>query len=398
MSDSRSRRVAQVNVPGPRRNRLAPFAFVGAVAFGALALILAISFVRVNRETIPASSPSPTASAAVAATGASPSAPSASTAVRPDAGHGFFVRSSSELILRTEADPKPLARFPATFEAAATRDGQQVALIRTSQTGQQLIVFAASRPDQQTTLVDFSGSGEFAGKLVWSSDGTKDVLIAVHGKPFPQGSEAVEHSTLRVVDALTGQVREIARTTSGLHFEPIVWHGSSSTAVAIETGPGGVAVNYVLVRGTTVTRTAFAAETLAFSVRADADGQRVLSLGYRAPRSVRWWPFDRFDQQHELRLTPNDDVANALWRPGTDEIAVFVSPMTKGAQPGPRIEVWSLAGQRRVLRELSPLGLMRVDGSAVITTDSVLVDIATGAATPIPGGTIEQMPYLAVKF
>src|SRR4051812_21774318 len=74
MSDSRARRVQQVNVAPRGRNPFAPLAFVGGIAALTLALIVTLSLLR-GGEPVPASSPSPNTSAA-AVVSASPSASS----------------------------------------------------------------------------------------------------------------------------------------------------------------------------------------------------------------------------------------------------------------------------------------------------------------------------------
>ncbi|MDQ2951549.1 MAG: hypothetical protein M3R54_04740, partial [Chloroflexota bacterium] len=64
-----------------------------------------------------------------------------------------------------------------------------------------------------------------------------------------------------------------------------------------------------------------------------------------------------------------------------------------------RIEAWTTGDQRRTGAEgAAPLGVLRVDGSAAITTGGTLVDLQTGAVTDIPGWDRSQVPYLAVKF
>ena len=418
MSDSRSRRVDQVKVPAPRRSRFGGPAFVGGVAFAALALIVAFSLLRADRETVPATSPSPSASAgAVASTGpsASPGATgdatrspapttSSTSGVRPDAQHGVIARGSGEGegVMRTESDAAVLASFPRQLSAATTRDGLRVAYFRTNATGQLLVTFDTAKPSVEKTLVDLSGSGEVPGDVVWSSELTNDLLFSVHKISQGVGSP-VTYSSLRVVDAGTGAVREIARITSGLYLRPLIWHGASpSTAAALEwSGAGGFAANYDYIRGGILTRSPFEQQVVASSVRADADGQRVLSIsGLPAPRGVKWWPIDRFDTRRELK-TESFDISVALWRYGTDEIVVFASPTGKGV-PGaaPRLEAWDIvSGQKRTVAEdVGPLGVLRVDGSAALTTSWMLVDLRTGGATEIPGADRNQIPYLAVKF
>ena len=496
MSDSRARRVDQVNVPTARRGRFGGVAFVGGVAMAALALIVGFSLLRGGTENVPASSPTPSGSAAVAASpnpsasavpgeqvicgqvsrfnrstptapgsfvitpsgqsgtyvvlpagvqgefggyvcaavktlpqgapsivfvgllapgrpgyvaegaaSAAPSATSGPSTVRPDAGRGFIARGTGEGVgvMRTESDAAVLKSFPRELSAATTRDGLRVAYFRTGQTGTQLVTFDTAGPGAEKTVVDFSGSGEVTGEVVWSSDQANELLISV-SKLGPQVNPevAVVYSSLRVVDAGTGAVREIARITSGLYLRPLAWHGASNTAAALEWSPaGGFAANYDYIRAGVVTRTPFSfGQVIASTVRADVDGQRVLSIGgLPAPRGVTWWPIDRFDARRELKADPAYDVSVALWRAGTDEIVVYASPMTKAPGAAPRLEAWTTSDQRRTIAEgAGPLGILRVDGSAAITTAWTLVDLRTGATTDIPGANRDQIPYLAVKF
>ena len=494
MSDSRARRVDQVNVPAARRSRFGGVAFVGGVATAALALIVGFSLLRGGTENVPASSPTPSGSVAAIATAspsasgeqvicgqvslfnrstpttsgsfvitpsgqsgtyvvlpagvqgefggyvcaavktlpqgapsivfvgllapgrpgyvaegaasAAPSATSGPSAVRPDAGRGFIARGTGEGVgvMRTESDAAVLKSFARQLSAATSRDGLRVAYFRTSQTGDQLVTFDTANPSAEKTLIDFSGSGEVPGDVVWSSDQANELLISVSKLGPPVDPEvAVTYSSLRAVDAGTGAVREIARITSGRYLRPLAWHGASNTAAALEWSPaGGFAVNYDYIRAGVVTRTPFSfGQVIASTVRADVDGQRVLSIGgLPAPRGVTWWPIDRFDARRELKADPAYDVSVALWRAGTDEIVVFASPMTKGA-PGAaqRLESWTTSDQRRTIAEgAGPLGILRVDGSAAITTAWTLVDLRTGATTDIPGANRDQIPYLAVKF
>ena len=498
MSDSRARRVDQVNVPAPRRSGFGGPVFVGGVAMAALALIVAFSLLRGGPENVPASSPSPSGSAGVVAspspgasavpgeqvmcgkvslftaptssasgsfvitpTGATGSyivipaggqmsatssytcvkvknlpqgAPSVvfvsvltpgmdgyvaegavtsaapspvSGAVRPDAQHGVITRGSTEGpgVMRTEANATVLKSFPRQLAAASTRDGLQVAYFRTNGAGQQLVVFDTATPNAEKMLVDFTGSGEVPGEVVWSSDANNELLISVH--KIAQGAGApgssVTYSSLRVVDAASGAVREILRITDGLALRPLIWHGASNTAAALEWASfgGGFAANYDYIRGASVTRSPFEQQVIASSVKPDIEGQRVLAVGaLPAPRGVSWWPIDRFDTRRQLKAAEGYDVSVAIWRPGTDEIIVFASSLTKGA-PGAaqRLEAWTTSDQRRTIADgAGPLGAVRADGSAAITTGWILVDLRTGATTPIPNGDVNEVPYLAVGF
>jgi hypothetical protein len=417
MSDSRSRRVDQVNVPAPRRNRFGGPVFVGGVAMAALALIVAFSLLRGGPENVPASSPSPSGSAGVVSSpgpsaSAAPSASSgtgasnapsssATTAVRPDAQHGVITRGGSGGIVRTEAAAAALTTLKTYAALAVSRDGRRVAYVRLGETGgQQLIVFDTATPNVQKTLIDFSGIGERAGGLVWSSDGNDEVLIQVD-KPSQTQPLAVDSSSLRAVNVDTGASREIVRITTALLL-PIVWHAATSTGGAVETGGGGFAVSYDYISGGTLKRSPFPqGQVGAFAVRADADGRRVLALSaFGAPRGVSWWPYDTFADKRDLKPAEGWDVSAAFWRAGTDEIVVFASPTVKGAPgPTPRIEAWTTSDQHRTVAESTgPLATLRTDGTAAITTNWNVVDLTTGAITAMPPGDGTQTPEWAVKF
>lgn len=388
-------------------SRLRGAAFVGAVALAAIAAIVVITSLRPG----PQSAVAPSASSVLTATASPPvtsssassasATPSASAAaVRPDPRFGFLTRNAgpTPAILRTETDPAALASFADPSTAAVSRDGRHVAFIRSGQTGQQLITFDTSTPNAQKSLVDFSGTGESAYAVVWSAESADELLLGVHkdsGGP-PGGPQ---YARLVVVDATSGQMREITRTTSGGWFRPLAWRGTTATAAAMEVGPGGFAMSYVYVHGTTVARHEMGQQIIGNAVRANPEGTHVLHTGSldRIPRGVTWWPIDRFTEKQEITLA-DTDISVALWRPGALEIVVYGAPTSKTSAPGARIELWTLSGQRRVVREGSPLALVRIDGSAAITTDGMLVDLATGAATALPVFDGQRTPFLGVRF
>src|SRR4051812_5340394 len=336
------------------------------------------------------------------AEGANPSSapsPTIARGVKPDAQHGVISSGGNASKLRTEIDPAARATFGLFRGLAVTKDGKRVAYVRVGDTSAQLIVFDTANPDAQKTVIDFPGGVETPGGLVWSVDSNDELLIQVDKRSQSQPL-AVDSSSLRAVNVDTGASREIARTTNALLL-PIAWHGSTNTGAAVETGDGGFAGTYDYISGGTVKRSPLPAQTGAFAIRADAAGARILSLGAMvAARGVTWWPIDHPEDRHELKTADGWDVSTAYWRPDMDEIVVFASPTVKGApSPAPRIEAWTTAGQRRVIAEgAGPLGTVRVDGTAAITTSWNLVDLTTGAVTPIPGVDRTQTPSFAVKF
>ena len=408
MHDSRSRRVSDVTVSARRANPLRGVAFVGATALAVVALIVALNTVR-GQEGTPLASPSAASSAttvasapavASASPGASPTGVPASSppvsVTGPDARHGFLSQGPSGI--RTEVDARSLAAMPNVYTAAVSVDGKRVAMLRTTETTQQLVTFTTGQPQQMTVVLDFAGTGEGAGAIAWAADNSASVLIAVH--KFRIG-EATEYTTLRVVDLATRNVTEIARFTDGRFLVPLYWDPVTRSAAAYETGPGGFGVDYVLVRGGDATRANFPFETVSSTIKADARTGRVMAIASREGSAVITWRYDRFDQRTELRPAAGDVVKLAFWRPNSEEIVVGVGPPLAARDPSTRIEVWSMTNARRPLADggTSAPQVVRVDGTAVLNGDFILVDLDTGKAIgTLPRADPVERPYLPVLF
>jgi hypothetical protein len=210
-----------------------------------------------------------------------------------------------------------------------------------------------------------------------------------------------EYSVLRSVDLGTRATRDELRLDDGAYLVPVAWHPRTRVAVAVTTGAGGFATDYVLVRAGVATRTAFPVGAVVFSsVRATQDGTRVLAAvgAANTERVLRWWPFDRFDSQQELRPASGEAVAAASWRPGSDEVGVSILPVIVLPSNVPRFELWSTSGARRIVSQSAGHVTFRHDGTAGITGELQLLDLASGALTPLPRATPEEMPYLAILF
>ena len=408
MSDSRSRRVTDVTVPARRTSLLRGVAFVGATALAVLALIIALNTLRPPQETVPLSSasasPTSSVSSTPTATGAASPASSA-TGVRPDATHGMLTRNPAAI--RTEADTTALNKTPNWDEGAAavvSPDGKRVAILRTGQTGQGIIWFTTSKPDEVTPVLDMAGTGELlVGPPVWAADGSDSLLVGIIKAGAQSGVEPPPaYSALRSIDIKTRTVTELTRTTNNYVLIPVVWHPGGTVASAFETGPGGFAINYVVVRGQQVSRTPFGGDVVGATVTANADGTRVVAIDGRDGGSIRWWPFDRFDQQTELKPPAGEGVFRASWRPGRDEIVVGIGPngptTTPRSASTQRLEVWGSQTGRRVVRDAGGLAVVRVDGTAALAIDYQLVDLATGATTPVQKRAATETAYLAVLF
>lgn len=411
MSDSRSRRVTDVNVPARRASRLRGVAFVGATALAVLALVIALNTLRGPQGTVPLASPSTSATASataatptVASSPGATSSPAASAAgVRPDASHGMLTRNPAAI--RTEADPTALNKVPNWDEGAAAAvspDGKRVAVLRSGQTGQGIITFTTAKPDEITNVMDMAGTGELiVGPPVWAADRSDSLLVGVVKPGAQSGVEPPPaYAALRSIDIKTRTITELTRTTNNWVLVPVVWHPGGAAA-AFETGAGGFAMNYVIVKGQQVTRTPFGGDVIGGTVTANQDGTRVLAIDGRDGGMVRWWGFDRFDQQTELKPPAGEGVFRAHWRAGRDEIVVAVGqagPAAPGSVRGPRLEVWGSQSGRRLVRDNGGLALVRVDGTAALAFDYQLVDLTTGATAPVTKRAATEIPYLAVLF
>ncbi len=374
---------------------------IGVLA-GGLALVAAIVAATAMRtpSPVPASVVSPSPSVTVSATehvtatsspastparspgGTPPATPTAAAGVKPDSLHGVIVATGN---MRTEDDPRGLQEptlFMTNSGYAVSPDGKQIALIRTAQTGQQVVAFTTVRPNDITIVLGLEGSGERATNVVWAGDGSESMLVAVVKEVLPSGGGDVryEYSALRAVDMRDRSVREIARISGqSTRLWPVAWLPARQIAAAAELGPRGPAVSYVTVRAGTVERAAITPNPNVLWFSASRDGQRiVLSL----QTSIRWRPTDRPSAVKGSAAQAGETFGHAEFRPGADELGVDV---------GSSFEIWTLAGQRRVVAARTPGFLRwRVDGTAAIASSDPfavwLIDPATGAKMQLPGG------------
>jgi len=381
-----------VSGAAPDRGPRFGVAWAAAAALVILVVIIAVIALRSSPEqpaSITSASPSPTSSttqAPAASTAPARTATPAAPAVKPDAQHGLIVATGN---MRTEDDPRGLQE-PSLFMTTPTSgysvspDGKRIALIRTSQTGEQIVTFSTARPNAVTTVLDLAGSGERATGLVWAGDAPDSILFnAVKETRAPGGGDLIwEYSALRSVDLATRDVREIVRIAGqNTRLWPLAWLPARQIAAAAELPQRGPVASYVTVRNGGIERTAISPNPNVASFTASRDGLRVvLSL----PTSVRWWPVDQPNAAKELAAQPGETLGHAEFRPATDEIGV-------GVADGGRFEIWTLTGQRRVVASrVAGFLRWRVDGTAAIASSDpyavVLIDPVSGATTPLPGG------------
>ncbi len=416
MHDSRARRVSDVTVPARRTSPLRGLALVGAAALSVLAVVVAVNTLRGPQVTsaaapstsaLPATSPGTTAlpGATTSPGAAATSQPSASPAgnVRPDGRHGFLSQTGPErTVLRTEQDATPLAQIATGSGGAVSPDGHRLAMLR-GERGQQFVWGDAIRFADAKVAVDLSGSGEsFVGNAVWAADNSNSIAFAVIKPSTQQGVDTPPlYSALRSVDLATGAVRELARTNNGRILVPLIWRPRDNLAVSFETGPGGYAYSYVIVRTGQVNRTEFDRDQPPLGLLADRDGARVLGLfGTGNDLVLKWWAWDRPEQAQEMRPPSGETFLRAVWRAGAEEIGVeLVVTPTRTPVRG-RFELWSVAtNSRRVVIASGGFEMFRHDGTAAIGLrgfaapfEMYLIDLATGATTPIPSQSGNERP------
>ena len=402
-------------------------AVMGVIAIAVIAAVVVLTMSRGTGDENAAAHPSGSAAASGTATRSASVAPSPSGAtavpsvvasstpaaasvagvssVRPDSAHGLITFTN----IRTEADPKDLQQPPqfsrspgaTTFTAGVgvSPDGKQVALIRSGETGSQLITFATSKPNDVAIVFDFAGSGEAPGGVVWAGDGAGSVLFAVHKLSSPAPQMPTTYSTLRVVDVASRQVREVARITNGAYFFPIAWRSDRRIAAALEVAAGS-AQSYDLARdGAPPERTMLVGSY--GPVTASRDGLRIAAVFSPGPDagslSVRWWPMDQPGAAKEIVADSRGRAEYAAFRPGApDELGVRVVPPTVGGAPPPgHFEIWNVStGRQRGLGPTVGFQFWRVDGSAAIDGSS-LIDPSNGATVQIPGGAFKIVDVIA---
>ena len=334
-----------------------------------LVLVAALLLLRPVGGTVPTATASPSGSAAGAAsptlnasaTASAPAAPTAtvtSAGVRPDAKHGLITFEG----IRTEASatnlqqPSQFARTGTAgtdFKVAVSPDGKRVAMIRTGETGQQLITFTTAKPNDVTVVLDLSGGTEFAVDVVWAGDGSDYVIYSIDAKSSrtPPATSPILYSALRTADLAAKKQSEVARITTGLHLVPVAWRFDTHNGGAIEQDAGtGAAAAYDVIRGNTLAdRTVLTGVNSATAVRASRDGTRVLAV---AAPAVRWWPVDQPSAAKEVLADLSRGRAEyAEFRPGTTEIGVSVVASSTGpVGPPGHFEMWDLSsGKQRVV-------------------------------------------------
>jgi hypothetical protein len=327
--------------------------------------------------TLPAEAPA-TPSPTVRPTAAPVAAPSGP--VLSDT-RGFVALAGKDIpaALRREADASPVASLRGQgFIGAVSGTGRRVAYWVTTPSGtRELRVFDANAPDQDTAMLTVL-EGERGASAIWSVDRTGLLLVVESSARADQSSP---FSALRVLDAPTRTVHEIARIVDGSQFWPVGWDRDSRLTGSCVVGSDGSAIAYAVIGEDAISaRTPMDAGIPAATVR--SSGTAV--LGVMNAAVIRVWSIASYADHRELGANPGDRIAFARWRPGATEIVVSIAD---------RLELWPAAGgdHRVVARGLPPASdlLVSEDGAiAVVSSDggraATAVDLASGRTAPIP--------------
>lgn len=327
----------------------------------------------------------PTASAALAT-------PRIEPTVAPVAGRpGLLTRRGEQIIVRPESDTSPIHIIPSLGLSA---DGSRVAYWTESGGAAALHVMELGGTDRVVvTFPDRIGAG-----IAWSTDGS-GLLVSIAGRP-PPGASPIQHSViarvLHAVDIASGSSREVYQGIgpSGASVMPLVWRREPEIFAAYETGPGGYAFGYTVIRpGQPPVRSDPGADTVA--MRASSDGAFVFAQWLFEPgATVKAWPLEDFSQQVELRAKSGEQLGQPRWWPDQRVITVEVGRSEGGAWRDLRIERWDPASGARVVLQRLPDGgslgsyFTRADGSGFITFGPgrawYASDLISGSTTEVP--------------
>jgi hypothetical protein len=342
-----------------------------------LVLMALLAGLAVASASLPAeapTTPSPTARPSPAAV-AAPSGPVLSDA------RGFIALAGGDrpASLRRETDAAPIASLRGQgFIGAVSGTGRRVAYwVATASGTRELRVFDATAPDQDTAMLSVL-PGERGAAAVWSVDRTGLLLVVEAAGPADQGGP---FSALRVVDAPTRSVHEIARLVDGSQFWPVGWDRDSRLTGSCVVGPDGGAIEYAVIGEDAISaRTPMDPGIPATTVR--SSGTAV--LGVVNGVVIRVWSIASYADHRELGANPGERIAFARWRPGATDIVVSIAD---------RLELWPAAGgdHRVVARGLpSASGLLVSEDAAIAVVSSdqgstaTAVDLASGRTLAIP--------------
>lgn len=339
-----------------------------AISVGVL-LVLALA----PRSGAPMSTAAPPA-AATTPPGAAAPAPSPTEAGLLSATYGLIVMSGTSIVVRSETDAREIAVLdrlgePATGGAiAVSGDGRRVALWPSTGLGRnELRLWQASAPDRIETLL-ISPEGERGTGIAWAADGSGLVLSFDTLSRLPGFHAGPDASYLRTYDLATRQTTEVVRIPR-TSLVPLAWDRAQRTIAAFETGGGGFARSYVVVRDGAVSRTELLSErqhTVVPAVTTDA-AWVVVSAHVDSRSRLIAWPLS--EPTRTVQLGPDTDrwFVHFGWLHGQRWVIVGEYPADVPPGSVPRLSLWDPARDARSPIPHDPVGgvASRPDGSGI---------------------------------
>jgi hypothetical protein len=297
--------------------------------------------------------------------------------------------AASQPVLRTERDATPLATFTGgyfrQFNGAVSVDGRKIAYWNVpgdQRVPAELRVLDVAKPTDQRIVLTLRT--ELPEAIVWSSDGN-GLLYTVTDTKSGQGVVA-EYSALRSVDLIGGTIRELGRSAPRRWLLGTAWNREKGFALGIELdGDTGLAIGYDRYGPSGTQRTTV--DSSVVGLASSPDGLRMIGAYGRAtttgpasgPYELRVWSSD--DPAHYAALLPDPAWPNSngwAFRPGTDEIAIWqLNASTL------QLLLWDPASGHKTALAPKDIGRFRPDGSAVISNNGYVLEIATGRTAKI---------------
>ena len=292
--------------------------------------------------------------------------------------------AASQPVLRTERDATPLATFTGgffrQFNGAASPDGRKLAywhFTSEQRAPAELRVLDVAKPLEQRTLLTLRT--EFPEAIVWSSDGN-GLLYTVTDMKSGQGVIA-EYSALRSFDLVTGEAREIARSAPRRWLFGAAWNREKTILLGTEID-GDTGRQTGLFRYGPSGATRLAVDGPLIGMAPSIDGLRMAGMfgtSETAPLELRAWPLDDPAHYTALRTDPAWPISKGwAFRPGSNDIALWQMNTTTL-----RLLLWDPATDRTTMLTSRDPGRFRPDGSAVISNDGYVLEIATGRSAKI---------------
>ncbi len=368
-----------------------PFLFwIGILLLVVLLAVLAGGTVALRGES--AATPTPLAALPTGTVSPTPAGPLLSDS------RGFIALSGNAEAaqLRRETDPAAVSALRGQgFIGAVSGTGRRVAYWVTAENAtRELRVFDVTAPDQDTTLATLLDT-ERGAAAVWSSDRTGIVAVVESSGRLGTGEAPGPFSALRVVDAPTRSIHEIARVTDGTQYWPAGWDRITRLVGAcVYGGTDATGIAWVVVGEDALSsRVPMESGIPAITIR--STGNDV--LGILNGSVIRVWTLASYATHREFGAAPGERIAFARWKPGADEIVVLVAD---------RLEIWPKAGgDRRIVARALPVAkdlLVSSDGTlAFVTYDggtkAVAVDLATGGTAPLPMSSTQLVATISFR-